>query len=112
VEQRRSRRKSSTLLSSTLQGVVQQMGERLSRGNVESALSAVVGTARDRYRELFLALLANDPAAVNQFGSVLGGQVSESSCELVIGRQESTGIAGHMLYLIRGVDGIWRIDSM
>lgn len=95
-----------------LQGVFNQMLERLRAGNVSGALTAVNATSKDQYSDVFTALLANSPNTVNQLGTIASGQVGEKFSEFVLGRDDASGSLAYLISLGRGEDGIWRIESM
>lgn len=104
--------KNPGLLGSMLQGVFNQMLERLRAGNLEGALTAITSSSKDRYRSTLTSLLAADPNAVNQLGALVDGQVSESYAELVLGQDDASGSFAYFVNLVLGEDGIWRIESM
>ena len=79
------------------------MINRLRAGNVEGALMSVTG--------LFNAL-PDRVAAADQIGVIAGGTIGPGFAEYVILRNGVDGQDGFVVYLIKGDDGIWRIDSM
>jgi hypothetical protein len=52
------------------------------------------------------------PAIANQLGTVESISFSKSSAEVVMSRMVSGTKQIFMIYLMRGEDGIWRIESM
>jgi hypothetical protein len=90
----------------------QTMVGRLAAENVAGALRAFVGDMQDRYADVFEALAVSPRQVAEQLGQLVDGVVSENSAELTIARDTPNGKELFMVYLIRGGDGIWRIESM
>ena len=52
------------------------------------------------------------PAIVDQLGEVKNVTLGDEVAHLYLLRTTPTGNQGYFIYLIRGEDGIWRIDAM
>jgi hypothetical protein len=101
------------LLSTMLQGVFNQMLDRLRARNVDGALTAINGTLQDKYRDIFSALVSTNPDALNQLGTLMDGEVSENFTEFALDRADPSGdTAVYLISIGRGEDGVWRIESM
>lgn len=95
-----------------LRGIYTDMLERLRTGNIESALNAVSGGMRDKYRAIFTALKANLPSVVNQLGALQTGVIGEEMAEYVLVRSQNGTSRAFLIYFLKGEDGVWRIDGM
>ncbi|MDR0769889.1 MAG: hypothetical protein LBE75_01625 [Burkholderiales bacterium] len=78
----------------------------------DKALKYFTGDVRDRYQRVFDDLKEELPALADQLSAaqqtVLGGDIAELMVTTEIGGERQTT----PVYLLRGSDGIWRIDSM
>jgi hypothetical protein len=92
--------------------VYKSMVNRLIANNPASALRCFTGDAQANYAEVFGALGVSLPSVAAQLGTLIDGVASEDSTELTIVRDTPTGAEAFMIHLIRGGDGIWRIESM
>jgi hypothetical protein len=92
--------------------VYKSMVNRLIANNPMSALRCFTGDVQANYAEVFGALGASLPTVAAQLGTLIDGVASEDSTELTIVRDTPTGAQAFMIHLIRGGDGIWRIESM
>ena len=86
--------------------------DNLAANNVTGALTAFVDGARDRYASVFAALGASLPAIAGQLGRLSNIVVMEDMGELAVGRTVGSDTQVFMIYVIRGNDGIWRIETM
>ena len=92
--------------------VYKSMVNRLIANDPASALRCFTGDAQANYAEVFGTLGASLPTVAAQLGTLIDGVVSEDSTELTLVRDTLTGAQAFMIQLIRGGDGIWRIESM
>ncbi len=92
--------------------VYKSMVNRLIANDPTSALRYFTGDAQANYAEVFSALGASLTTVASQVGTLVDGVVSEDLTELTIVRDTPNGTAAFMIHLIRGGDGIWRIESM
>jgi len=85
---------------------------RLGNSDPAGALRLFTGNAGARYSSVFAALGATLPSVAQQLGNPIAGAGTATWGELSILRSTTNGDRVFMLYMIRGEDGIWRIDSM
>ena len=90
-------------------GVYIGMLERLRQGNVETALTAVIGTSSDRFREIFTVLGADLRAIVEQLGTIRNVSFNEQIMQIFVVRGAYQTFT---INLLLGEDGIWRIADM
>ena len=95
-----------------VKGVYADMINRLKAGTPSTALNLFFGHARPAHESIFNKLGANLPSAADQLGVVDGMSVSSGASELVITRDVAGSKKTFMIYLMKGEDGIWRIESM
>lgn len=95
-----------------LRGIYTGMLERLRAGNTESALNAVSGGMRDKYRSVFTALKPNLPTVVNQLGTLQTGVIGEEMAEYVLVRSQNGQPTAFLIYFLKGEDGVWRVEGM
>jgi hypothetical protein len=95
-----------------VKGALTDMVNRLKAGTNSLALNLFFGHARSTYDDVFTKLGADLPAIANQLGTVESINFSKSSAEVVMSRMVSGTKQIFMIYLVRGEDGIWRIESM
>jgi len=75
-------------------------------------LTAITGSAYDRYNAIFTQLQPSLSSIVDQLGEVRDVTFTMDLAELSIVRNTPDGPQTFMLYMIRAEDGIWRIDGM
>lgn len=95
-----------------LRAVYTTMLDRLRVGNVEGALNAVTGGVRAKYETVFNTLKPDLSVIVDQLGTLKGGAVGEEMAEYVLVRNQAGQPKAFLIYLLRGEDGVWRIDGM
>jgi hypothetical protein len=95
-----------------VKGAFTDMVNRLKAGTNSTALNLFFGHARAIYEDIFTKLGTDLPAIANQLGTVESINFSKSSAEVVMSRMVSGTKQIFMIYLMRGEDGIWRIESM
>ena len=86
--------------------------DNLAANNMNGALSAFVGGARDRYSIVFGDLGTALSTIAAQLGSLSNISLTEDIAELTVARPVGNDTQLFMIYLIRGNDGIWRIETM
>ena len=84
----------------------------LAANNVNGALSAFVGGARERYASVFADLGTALSTIASQLGTLSNISLNEDIAELTVARPVGSDTQLFMIYLIRGNDGIWRIETM
>jgi len=93
-------------------GAYYTMVERLAVSDATGALRLFTGDAQARYADIFATLAADLPAAAADLRRLVDGVIGDDIAELTIARDTPQGPALFMVYLIRGRDGVWRIDSL
>ncbi len=104
--------KSSAETDQLLRGLYTGMLDRLRVGDIESALNAVSGGMRDKYRSIFTALKPNLPTVVNQLGTLQAGTIGEEMAEYVLIRNQNGTSRAFLIYFLKGEDGVWRVEGM
>jgi len=99
-------------LAGAVLGAYYTMVERLAVGDATGALRLFTGDAQARYADIFATLAADLPAAAADLRRLVDGVIGDDIAELTIARDTPQGPALFMVYLIRGRDGVWRIDSL
>jgi hypothetical protein len=95
-----------------LASVYTTLVNQLAANNVNGALTAFVDGARDRYSSVFSALGTSLPTVAGQLGSLSNIVVMEDIGEITVTRDVGSVTQTFMIYLIRGADGVWRIETM
>jgi hypothetical protein len=95
-----------------LASVYTTLVNQLAANNVTGALTAFVDGTRDGYSSVFAALGTSLPTVAGQLGTVTNIVVMEDVGELTVARGVGSNAQVFMMYLIRGSDGIWRIETM
>ena len=75
-------------------------------------LTAFTGAAYAKYNSIFERLQADLPQLVDRLGAVREVVFSDNVAEFSIIRDTPDGGQRYLMYIIRGEDGIWRIDGM
>ena len=96
-----------------IKGAYSDMVNRLSAGTTSTAMNLFVDSARTVYQSVF-DNIGNSavPAAASQLGAVQSIAFSNSTAELILTRTVNGSLQTFQVHLIRGGDGIWRIESM
>ncbi|MEP7244265.1 MAG: hypothetical protein ABI885_11310, partial [Gammaproteobacteria bacterium] len=103
---------SSIAQSSFLTGIYTRMLDQLRSGELTGALTAFTEHAVPKYTAVFNALGADLVTAVDQLGTIRGCTMAPSIAEILLVRQDGAQLLGYEVQLLRGPDGIWRIDGM
>ena len=99
-------------LAATIVGLYRTLTDRMAANDTAGALNLFVGDARSRYADVFTALAGTLPSVAAQLGTPIDGVVTGDWAELTLLRQTADGDRAFMIYLIRGGDGLWRVESM
>ncbi len=99
-------------LAGKVVGTYFSMVERLAAGNAAGALRVFTGDAQSRYAEIFAALGSNLAAVAPELRHLVDGVVGDDLAELTLVRDTAQGPTLFMIYLLRGRDGLWRVDSL
>jgi hypothetical protein len=110
--QRKIRAYGADELGYKIVGVYNNLVTRLGNNDPNSALRLFTGNAAARYASVFSALGSSLSSVAQQLGKPINGAGGEEWSELTILRSTPNGDQAFMMYIIRGEDGIWRIDSM
>jgi hypothetical protein len=92
--------------------VFRSMVDRLAASDAVGAVRYFTGDAQAQYSTIFGLLGSSLPAVAAQLGTLVDGVITEDTAELTLVRDTPTGKLTFMIYLIRGGDGLWRIESM
>jgi hypothetical protein len=95
-----------------VKGVYTDMVNRLKAGTPSTALNLFFGHAKAIYEGIFNKLGSNLSTMADQLGTVESLSISPKNAELVIVRDPTGAKKAFMIYLMKGQDGIWRIESM
>ena len=99
-------------MRSNLRAIYDGMLSRLKAGNIPGALTAFTGSAYARYSAVFEQLRASLPSIVDRIGEIRESTMNLDLAEFAVVRSTPQGPRRFLIYLIRGEDGIWRIDGM
>ena len=99
-------------LAGKVVGTYWSMLDRLADSDPTGALRQFTLDAQDRYADVF-ATLGNGVAAIApQLRRLVDGVIGDDIAELTHARDTPNGPALFMIYLVRGRDGLWRIETM
>ena len=99
-------------LAGKVLGTYWTMVDRLGANDPAGALRLFTADAQDRYADVFGALGSGIVAIAPQLRRVVDGVVGEDIAEITHARDTPNGPALFMIDLIRGADGLWRIETM
>jgi len=89
-----------------------EMLQKLTAGDVTGALRRFSDATRDQYQGIFSFLGTRLPAAVAGLGAISDITFTHDSAQIELTRSTPTGNQIFPIQLIRGSDGLWRIESM
>jgi hypothetical protein len=112
LARRRIRVNSPAEVGRTVVNVYRSLVDRLTANDVSGALRSFTGDARGRYGNLIGALSGTPSQVAAQLGTLVDGVISLDAAELTLARDVAGTTQLFMIYLIRGRDGVWRIESM
>ncbi|MBL0142899.1 MAG: hypothetical protein IPP91_12550 [Betaproteobacteria bacterium] len=95
-----------------LKGVYTDIVGRLSAGNGTSASGLFVEDRQTDYQDFFTQIGSNLASVAGQLGQLRGGSITGNHAELVVVRTTADGPTAFIIHVIRGADGIWRVESM
>ncbi len=95
-----------------VKGAFSDVMNRLKAGTNNLALNLFFGHAKPVYEDIFNKLGTDLPTIANQFGTVEGITFSRSAAQLTLSRTVEGSKQVFTIQLMRGEDGIWRIESM
>ena len=92
-------------------GVYTGMLDRLRQGDVQGALTAITGTSNAKFAGIFNALTPDLASIVDQLGTIRHVMFDMNVMQILIERGGATPQT-FIINLLRGEDGIWRIEDM
>ncbi|MEO8101532.1 MAG: Ig-like domain-containing protein [Betaproteobacteria bacterium] len=95
-----------------VKGVYAEVIDRLKAGNKMAALNLFFGHAKPLHDAIFTALGPSLATFSAQGGTLSATTASRDSAELTVIRTVGAENRAFFIYLMRGEDGIWRIESM
>ena len=95
-----------------VKGAFSDMVNRLKAGTNSTALNLFFGHAKATYEDIFNKLGTDLPTIANQLGTVESVTFSLSIAESILSRVVDGSKQIFSVHLMRGEDGIWRIESM
>lgn len=108
----KARARAPSELAATVTGVYRSLVDRMLANDANGALGLFVGDAQARYADILGGLGAALPGVAAQLGTPIDGVVTDDWAELTLLRPTTGGDRVFMLYLIRGGDGLWRMENM
>ena len=88
------------------------MIDRLAANDPAAALRLFTADAQDRYADVFTTLGTGIVTVGPQLRRIVDGVIGEDIAELTHARDTPSGPQVFMIYLVRGRDGLWRIETM
>lgn len=88
------------------------MNTALAGGNLPAALNYLNVSARNKYQPVFEALRPNLAQIVGSYSPPARLSVSESIGEYAVSRPYQGRIRVYLVYFLKDVDGVWRVDEM
>jgi len=88
------------------------MLDRLRAGDIPGAVQAFTPAMQTRYQEIFNRLSANITTLPDRLGVISSNRFGDKYAEITLTRTEPEGERAYTVILVRGVDGVWRIESM
>ena len=96
----------------SVRAVYTNLTDRLKAGDKSGALNMFFSHAQVKYGEIFTALGANLAIAARQLGAIAVVNAGDENAEVVVVRTVAGQQQSFLVCLLRGEDGIWRIESM
>ena len=84
----------------------------LAAGNKALAMQKLSGFAQTKYGPVFDALVSDLPAIISSWSAPSSGALSSTVGEYAVRRNVGGVNRVFLIYFVRGVDGVWRLDSM
>ena len=99
-------------IDTQLRNVYNNMLNRLRVGAIDGALNHLTPVMQNNFRPIFQSLGTNLTTAVDQLGTLVGGEIAGDLAFYTVVRNENGTQMAYPVYLIRGKDGVWRIGQM
>jgi len=103
---------SPATLDQALRAVWSGMTSALAAGDKDAAMSRMSGSAQDKFGPVIDALHADLPQIVTSLSDLQGSSASVDYAEYAVNRIIDGVNRAFLIYFIRGIDGVWRLDSM
>lgn len=84
----------------------------LAAGNKALAMQQLSGFAQTKYGPVFDALVGDLPAIISSWSAPSSGTLSSTFAEYAVRRNVGGVNRVFLIYFVRGVDGVWRLDAM
>ena len=104
--------KDATAHVKLVKSIYLDMVDRLTVNNTELALNLFLESAQPKYSNIFSNLGSSVTTLAPQLGTLGSTTASNEHAEVVLTRMVGGVAQSFLIYLIRGDDGIWRIESM
>jgi len=101
-----------TRIRNNLEAVYYTMLERLRVGDIDGAMQFITAGVSDKYRDIFTTIHPSLVSIVDDLGTLDSSTIGADFAEFAIVRNENGEKRAYLIYLIRGEDGVWRIDGM
>ena len=88
------------------------MNSALIAGDKAKAMTYLNAQAKDKYGPIFDVLLPKMPVIIGSYSAVKGISITENIGEYAINRTIDSVNSLFLIYFLRDVDGVWRLDSM
>ena len=88
------------------------MLDRLGQNDIPGALNSFMGTSRARYEHIFNQLAVDLTTLVATLGNVDYVEAGDDWAQLRVIRDSAGQLQAYYITLVRGEDGVWRIEGM
>jgi PKD repeat protein len=88
------------------------MNDALVQGDIEAAVSYLNEGAKRKYRPVFEVLKPHLPGIIASYSPLSRVSISSDIGEYAVVRPNNGQNQLYLIYFLRGVDGIWRVDEM
>lgn len=95
-----------------MRSVYNGLPARLADGNIESARTFVSYSTRPKFSAVFASLGSDISSAAAQLGVIDSVNLMDQVGNIVLHRQVAGGRRAFIIQMVRGDDGIWRIEDM
>jgi hypothetical protein len=95
-----------------VKGVYTDIVSRMAASNGDLASGLFVESRREDYRNFFSQVGVSLASVAGQLGQLRGASIVGRHAELVVVRDTSEGPTAFLIHVIRGADGIWRVEHM
>ena len=89
-----------------------EMNNAVIAGNKAAALSYLSANAQAKYGPVFDALQSNYQGIVSTLSPPMRGDIAGNIAEYFVVTPKGAGRAVFLIYFVKGLDGVWRLDSI